>query len=351
MSRRYGYTPRRNGARTRRVTRRGSVVPLLVPPLIIATVIGAVFWLSDGGRETASCTGSYCEAAALALGASSTPTPTPEPVLAQPTATPEPLPPPEITGSAAYVREETCGAELYALNEDTPLPPASLTKMMTAIVAAENAGMDEMITSPVDGGALSLATDATVMGLAEGQQLPLRDMLYGLLLVSANDAALAIAQHVGETQQGFLDLMNEKAEELGLEDTHFANPHGLDDPRNYSSAHDIAVIGAELLQDPDLAEIVGSHSYQPAWDGGPLENKNYLLNEIPGAIGIKTGYTDVAGQTIVGAAERDGRRIVVSVLHSGDLFVDAASLLEWAFTNTQPACGAEQARSAGSARS
>jgi D-alanyl-D-alanine carboxypeptidase len=241
------------------------------------------------------------------------------------------------------VIEEPCGDVLYVFNQHTPLPPASLTKMMTAIVAVENAEMDDLITSPVDGGELSIATDATVMGLAAGQQLTLRDMLHGLLLNSAMDAALAIAQDIGGGQQGFLELMNEKVEEMGLENTHFANPHGLDDPRNYSSAYDMARIGEELLRHQELAQIVRTPLYEPAWDNGPLENKNFLLNDFPGAIGIKTGYTDVAGQTIVGAADREGRRIIVSVLHSGDLFVDAAVLLDWAFLNTAPACGSAQA--------
>jgi D-alanyl-D-alanine carboxypeptidase len=138
-------------------------------------------------------------------------------------------------------------------------------------------------------------------------------------------------------------MMNGKAAEMGLENTHFANPHGLDDPRNYSSAYDMAMIGAELLRHEELAEIVRTPVYEPDWDNGPIENKNFLLGGFPGAIGIKTGYTDVAGQTIVAAAERDGRTIIVSVLHSGDLFVDASALLDWAFANTAPACGAEQA--------
>lgn len=292
----------------------------------------------DNSGDT--CSGSACEPA-LALNDA--------PVAGlQPTATPtdvprEPEAPPEITASAAVVIEAPCGETLFALNEREKLPPASLTKMMTALVAVENGDLAAEIASPIDGIVLSQATDATVMGLEIGETLTLRDLLYGLLLRSANDAALTIAQSIGGSQQGFIQMMNEKAADLGLKDTHFANPHGLDDPQNYSSARDLAILGREVLNQPALAQIVRTQEYEPAWDGGPLENINLLLNNFEGAIGVKTGYTDVAGQTIVGAASREGRTLIVSVLRSGDLYVDAGSLLEWAFANTEPACGGGQA--------
>jgi D-alanyl-D-alanine carboxypeptidase len=134
--------------------------------------------------------------------------------------------------------------------------------------------------------------------------------------------------------------MNDLVESLGLTDTHFVNPHGLDNVTHYSSAYDVAAIGGELLSIPALAEIVSTQSYTPfGWTDGPLENINLLLTTYPGAIGIKTGFTDQAGQTIVGAAQRDGRTLVVSIMRSEDVYVDASRLLDWAFENTEPACG------------
>ena len=246
----------------------------------------------------------------LAEGASSTPTtgspaPTALAAAASPQDTPKrsPYAVPKITGLAATILEEPCGAEVYAYNAHTRYPPASLTKLMTALVAAKNASLAQTITSTIDGPALSLATDGTVMGVDLGETLTLRDLLYGLLLRSGNDAALIIAQAIGGGTTGFVRMMNEEATTLGLIDTYFTNPHGLDDPSLFTSAHDIAVVGHEVLQQPSLAEIVATSSYTPAWDKGALENINLFLTQYPGAIGLKTGFTDTADQTIVAAGE------------------------------------------------
>jgi D-alanyl-D-alanine carboxypeptidase len=177
------------------------------------------------------------------------------------------------------------------------------------------------------------------MGIEPGMRLSMRDLLYGLLMRSGNDAAIQIAEEVGGSVPAFVRMMNEKAEELGLTDTHFTNPHGLDDAALYSSAYDMAVMGRELLRDPLLAEIVQTQFYQPAWDGPALENLNLLLGSYPGVLGIKTGYTDLAGQTIVAAAERGGRRIILAVMGAQtEMYGDATGLLEWAFSETS-ACG------------
>jgi D-alanyl-D-alanine carboxypeptidase (penicillin-binding protein 5/6) len=247
-------------------------------------------------------------------------------------------PPPEITGGAAVVMEEPCGEILHSLNEHTRLPPASLTKIATAIVAADRKPLDTAIDVQMDGAALSLETDATVMGIKPGQRLTLYDLLNGLILRSGNDAALTIAQAVAGNEQKFVKLMNERVAALGLRNTHFVNSHGLDNPGHFSSAYDLALLGRELLASPDLATIASSQAYTPNWDAGQLTNINLLLSNYPGAIGIKTGFTDLAGQTIVGGADRHGRRLLVSVMQSSDVYVDATALLDWAFANTAPAC-------------
>jgi len=247
-------------------------------------------------------------------------------------------PPPAISAAALAVLEEPCGALVHSLNAYAHLPPASLTKIVTALVADERVDLAQTVPITVDGAALSAATDATVMGLQPGQKLGMVDLLYGLLLPSGNDAALQIAQQVAGNVKAFADLMNARVAEAGLKDTHFVNPHGLDAPDHYTSAYDIAVLGNLLLQKPDLAFIVGTRSYQPNWNGPRVDNLNQLLGQYPGAIGVKTGYTLTAGHTIVAAAERNGRRFIVSILGSADIFPDATKLLDWAFNNAPSSC-------------
>jgi D-alanyl-D-alanine carboxypeptidase len=246
--------------------------------------------------------------------------------------------PPPITAQSAVVIEEPCGALLYGDSVHQRLAPASLTKVATALVAAERADLSEIVDVQVDGAELAVTTDSTVMGLEPGQQLSLRDLLYGLLLSSGNDAALAIAEHVGFTTTAFVDLMNDKVEQLGLSDTHFTNPHGLDELGLYTSAFDIAMLGRELIRQPELAAIVRTTTYQPAWDGPPLWNGNRLVYSYPDSLGVKIGYTDEAQQTIVAAAEREGRRLIVSALGSSSIYEDAVALFEWAFASSESVC-------------
>jgi len=248
--------------------------------------------------------------------------------------------PPLITALAAAVIDEPCGAVLHELNSGMRLPPASLTKIATALVVTDQVDLVETVTVKVSGSELSASTDATVMGIEPGQRLGVVDLLYGMLLPSGNDAAIALAQYVSGSETAFVELMNDKAAQMGLSDTQFTNPHGLDDPGLYTSAYDIAMLGRELLRDPALAHIVRTQSYQPAWDGLPVQNHNLLLSLYPGALGVKTGYTDLAGQTLVAAAERNGRRIIVSVLGSQDVYVDVIALLDWGFEGAPSACGA-----------
>jgi D-alanyl-D-alanine carboxypeptidase (penicillin-binding protein 5/6) len=302
-------------------------------------LVGAVVFLSIslGGGGGGNNAGSACAAdvPCAVLPAAATPAPT---VAGHSLLTDLGAPPPSITAPAAVVLEEGCGAVLFSLDPHSERPPASVTKIVTALVVVDHAALSDIVPVTVNGAELSATSDATVMGLAPGQRLTVRDLLYGLLLPSGNDAALQLAEHVSGSVPAFVELMNQKAAQLGLEDSHFTNPHGLHDPAHYTSAYDIAMLGAELLKNPDLAEIVRTQTYQPAWDGPGLKNINLLLGLYPGAIGVKTGFTDEAGKTIVAAAERDGRRIVVSLLHSQELYIDAPLLLDWAFSSVAPAC-------------
>ena len=318
----YGYTPRRRRTPKRRLW-------LALPIAFVAGAVLLGLWLSADGGEPAA--GGESVLTGGPLGQAPAPHPSRQPL--------DTSDPPVLTGKAAAIIEEPCGALTYELNAHQRLPPASLTKIATALVAAERADLSEVVTVQVNGPELSAQTDATVMGIKPGDRLSVSDLIYGLLLPSGNDAAIAIAEHVAGTVPDFVQLMNQEAARLGLSDTHFSNPHGLDDPDLYTSAFDIAVLGGELLQRPELAEVVSTPLYQPAWDGPALRNLNLLLGNYPGALGVKTGYTDQAGQTIVGAAERDGRRLIVSVLGSSDIYVDTMALFEWAFAATPQECG------------
>jgi D-alanyl-D-alanine carboxypeptidase len=250
-------------------------------------------------------------------------------------------PPPQVSARAAAVVEDACGALLYGRNAHQRLAPASLTKIATALVAARNADLSQEVEVRVNGALLVASTDSSVMGLEPGMHLPLRDLLYGLLLPSGNDAAIAIAEEVGGTVQGFVEMMNGEAVRLGLRDTRFANPHGLDEPGLFTSAHDIAMLGREALAEPELAEIMRTKTYQPAWPGPQIWNGNELLGYYPGTVGVKIGFTERAGQTMVAAVERDGRRLIVSVLGSFQRYTDVIDLFDWAFEHTSPGCESE----------
>ncbi len=340
----YGYTPRRWRPRHQR-NHTWWLAAVPAGAVILALVFG--LWAGRGGGGE-QATGTECPAGQecagggpAAAGAAGSPIPTPRPDTSiAANRSPATTPAPAITGLSAAVLEGPCGAPLYEFADHMQQPPASLTKIMTAIVAADNSDVSDMVNISIDGPGFSLSTDSTIMGIEPGMRLSMRDLLYGLLLPSGNDAALAIAEYVAGGTPEFVEMMNDKARELALANTHFSNPHGLDDPGLYTSAYDMAVMGNELLKYPELAEIVRTDIYQPDWDGPAVTNLNGLVGEggYPGAVGIKTGYTDLAQQTMVAAAERDGRLIIVAVLGSSYIYQDVMSLLDWAFESTSPAC-------------
>lgn len=298
--------------------------------LVVVAVLGVRMWPDGGGGDESSAVSIACttgEECRQGGGVSYTGA----------------VAPPRITGRAAAVIEPPCGALLYGLNEHAHFGPASLTKIATALVAAERADLSDTVDVRINSGLLAASTASTVMGLEPGMRLSLLDLMHGLLLVSGNDAAIAIADHIAGSQAAFVAMMNAKAAQLGLTDTHFANPHGLDEAEHYSSAYDMALLGRELLAQPELAAVVRTKQYQPAWDGAELWNGNELLDRYAGAIGVKIGYTEQAGQTIVAAAEREGRTIIVSMLSGWDRYADASLLLDWAFASTTPVCTGEAA--------
>jgi len=237
--------------------------------------------------------------------------------------------PPIPTGESAVVLDADSGAVLYSKNPHTHLAEASTTKMMTAIVALENGRLDDRFTVDVDSNVLAATTESTVMGLMPGQSVTLETLLYGLMLPSGNDAAIAIARHIGGSEQRFVQMMNEKAQSLGLRDTQYKNPHGLDVEGHYSSAYDLAAIARYGMQNPKFYALSSARHW--TGDGFDLWNLNKLLGVYPGADGIKPGFTDNAGRCLVGSAVRDNHRVIVVVLRSQDPTSESRALLDYAF--------------------
>jgi len=233
---------------------------------------------------------------------------------------------PEVTAQAAIVSDVTSGQILAEKNAHQQLAPASTTKIATALVALQRGQLEEQVTvheSALIGGAK--------MGLSPGQVVTLEELLYGLLLRSGNDAATAIAQHIGGSVDGFVEMMNQEAEDLGLTDTHFVNSHGLDAPDHYSSAYDLMMIARQALADPTFAEIVSTQEY--TFRGRRLSTRNELLGNYLGADGVKTGTTSGAGECLVASATREGHQVLVVVLGSEDRYGDASTLLDYYFDN------------------
>lgn len=237
--------------------------------------------------------------------------------------------PPLPTGESAVMLDADSGAVLYAKNPHSHLPEASTTKIMTAIVAIENGRLADRFTVDVDSNALAAATESTVMGLMPGQEVSLETLLYGLMLPSGNDAAIAIARHIAGSEQAYVKMMNDKAQAMGLRDTQFKNPHGLDVDGHYSSAYDLAVMARYGMANPTFSTVVSARHYVA--DGFDLWNLNKLLPVYPGADGVKPGFTDNAGRCLVGSAVRDNHRVIVVVLRSQDPTSESRDLLDYAF--------------------
>jgi D-alanyl-D-alanine carboxypeptidase len=207
---------------------------------------------------------------------------------------------------------------------------ASVTKLMTVLVALETLSPDDVITVPAE--ALAIPAGYVRMGLKAGQKVQVLTLLYGALLPSGNDAALALAIAAAGSEQAFVDKMNARAAEWGLSHTHFVNPHGIDAPEHYASARDLAQLALRALKNPLIAEIVAT----PVQDigGFHLVNTNQLLTTTPGAYGVKTGTTDNAGQVLIGAVRRPGQGDVLTVvMNSPDRYAETAGLMDFYFSH------------------
>lgn len=242
------------------------------------------------------------------------------------------LSPPEITAEAWLLWDDTFERELGSLNPDQARAMASTTKMMTALVALRNSRPDD----PVLISETAASIGESEIDLVPGESWRMEDLLRALLMRSANDAAIAIAEQVGGSEAGFVRMMNEMAVDMGLENSHFMNPHGLDAEGHFSSARDLLTTALIGMDNPTFAEIVRTRSStfpdSPSGEERVASTTNALLSTFDGAIGVKTGYTDDAGLTMVAAAERDGRRLYAVVMGSTNHFADAAALLRYGFS-------------------
>ena len=238
---------------------------------------------------------------------------------------------------ASILIEAKTGRVLYESNAHEALPMASTTKVMTALLALERGNLDDMVTA----GPNAFGVPGTSIYLSLGERLTLRDMLYGLMLASGNDAAVAIAEHIGGTVPDFCRMMTERAEEIGCENTVFTTPHGLPADGHHTTAWDLALITREALKNADFRQIVSTQRASIPWAGHEynrvLNNKNKLLSAYAGAIGVKTGYTKAAGRCLVFAAERNGLELIGVVLNCPDWFDEAAAILDRGFENWQMA--------------
>ena len=245
--------------------------------------------------------------------------------------------PPEITGETAVLMDAQNFQVLYDKDMHKRMYPASTTKILTGIIAVENGEMSDLIRMSWE----AIHTEGTHIGLQEGEQLTLKDLLYALLLNSANDAAEGIAEHYGKSVEKFSTVMNKKAVEIGAVHSNFVNPHGLPEENHYTTAYDLALIGQYAMQNEKFREIVKEKTMTISRADPDaqkyLANHNKLLWNYDGTIGIKSGYTVSAGQCIVAEVKRNDRELIAVVLKSdgSNIWSDAEKLFDYGFDNFQ----------------
>lgn len=230
--------------------------------------------------------------------------------------------------SSAILMEAESGRVLYEQNSAQRRLIASTTKLMTALVALESGcSLQDVVTVPKE----AAGAEGSSLYLREGEEITLEALLYGMLLHSGNDAALAVAIHCGGSVEDFAAAMNQKAAELGMKDSHFENPNGLDGESHYASAYDMALLARACLDNEALSAMLATKTINIG--GRSLTNHNKLLRQYEGCIGLKTGYTEKAGRTLVSAARRNGMTLIAVTLNDPNDWADHAGLFDWGFAN------------------
>jgi D-alanyl-D-alanine carboxypeptidase (penicillin-binding protein 5/6) len=244
--------------------------------------------------------------------------------------------PPPIQASSAILVDAVSGQVLYEKNADVRRPPASTTKIMTAILLLEHTKPEDVIVASQN----AVHTGGSSLNLRVGETITAHDMLYALMLRSANDGCVAVAEHIAGDKKRFIEMMNLKAREIGALNTTFNDPHGLDKPTNMSTARDLSIMARYALRYPAFNEAIRT-KYQiiarsPDNKDVRLKNHSKFLWQFPWADGVKTGFTNPAGPCFVGSATRDGWRLISVVLNSSDRFRESAALMKYGFNNFEP---------------
>lgn len=240
---------------------------------------------------------------------------------------------PVIQAPSALLIDAATGKVLYSKNPYMELPPASTTKIMTALLTLEHGKLDDVATISKN----VSETPYTSIHLMNGEKITVRMLLYGALMRSANDACVALAEHVGGNVAGFVDMMNRKAEDLGAKHTHFVTPNGLHDPNHYTCAADLARFTERAIQYPLFNQIVSTRKIvlqrSINKEDATVFNRNHFLYRYDGADGIKTGYTKQAGHCLVGSATHGGWRLITVILHSPNILDETARLMNYGFSH------------------
>ena len=230
-----------------------------------------------------------------------------------------------LSAEKAILLDAVTGRVIFEKNGDQQSLIASTTKIMTALVVCEQCNVLDRMRIPKE----AVGIEGSSMYLKEGEVLTIQELLYGLMMSSGNDAAVALAIYCGGTVEGFAELMNDKARVLGLDGTHFTNPHGLDSPGHYSTARDLATLAAYAMQNPIFYKTVSAKTVTIG--ERCLRNHNKLLWQVEGADGVKTGFTKAAGRILVSSATREGRRLIAVTINAPDDWHDHAALMEDGF--------------------
>ena len=235
---------------------------------------------------------------------------------------------PEVSGNNAILIEQSTGKILYEKKAHEEQSIASITKIMTAILAIESGQWKEKASAS----RRAIYTEGSSIYLEQGEKMTVEDLTYGLMLRSGNDAAVAISEHIGGSEEGFVYLMNEKARWLGMQHTNFENPHGLDSDQHYSSAYDMALLMRYAMENDQFKKITATKTYQANNRSYSWLNKNKLLTQYYDyCTGGKTGFTKKTGRTLVSSAHKDGVDLIAVTLNAPNDWQDHTNLYEWGF--------------------
>lgn len=242
---------------------------------------------------------------------------------------------PNVTATSAIVIEASTGHVIYARNPDAPMFPASTTKAMTLLMALESGKLEEIVTVSEN----AWGTEGSTLWLEANEKIPLNDLLYGMMMVSANDAAVAIAEHIDGSVANFAAHMTQRAKEIGATNTNFTNPHGLPDDNHYTTARDLALITAQGLKTPGFEQVVTTPEATFSWihdkNNKTIRTENRMLWMYNGCNGVKTGYTQRAGRCVICAAKRNGIQLISVVLDGLYMWNDSIILLDYGFENIE----------------